>query len=79
MYNYASILAKKGDLVEAEIQARHSLEGHVSLGQTTIGRHPEHMKTNVKHCVAQLAGILCAQGKDEEAVVVEQTYNRYKN
>ena len=74
MYNYASILRKKGDLVNAEIQARHSLEGHVSLGQTTIGRHPAHMKTNVKHCVEQLVGILRAQGKEKEAAAVEQTY-----
>ena len=65
MYSLASTLEKKGDLTNAETQARHSLEGYFSLG----------LKSDVKDCVRQLTYILRAQGKDEEAAAVEQTYN----
>ena len=65
MYNYAFFLKKKGDLANAETQARQSLEGYFSLGLTS----------DVKDGVEQLTGILRAQGKDEEAAAVEQTYH----
>jgi hypothetical protein len=65
MYNFALLLEKKGDLANAETQARQSLEGFFSLGLTS----------DVKDGVNQLTGILRAQGKDEEAAAVEQTYN----
>ena len=65
MYNFSLLLEIKGDFTNAETQARHSLEGYFSLG----------MKADVKDGVRQLTGILRAQGKDEEAAAVEQTYN----
>ena len=65
MYSLASNLEKKGDLANAETQARQSLEGYFSLGLTS----------DVKDGVEQLTRILRVQGKDEEAAAVEQTYN----
>jgi hypothetical protein len=65
MYNFATFFYQKGDLANAETQARQSLEGYFSLGLTS----------DVKDCVRQLTRILRAQGKDEEVAAVEQTYS----
>ena len=65
MYNFASFLEEKGDLANMETHARQSLEGYFSLGLTS----------DVKDGVEQLTAILRAQGKDEEAAAVEQTYS----
>jgi len=64
MYTIASILEKQGDFIQAERYARRSLDGYLKLNLTD----------DVEDGVAQIAGILRAQEKNDEAEALECRY-----